>query len=86
MPILPVFSRTTRPSPSFCRLFLISFEKETIVESFFFIGITAALIGERWGFNANTTLFLSFSRFSSLYASFNIANTPLSTPAEGSIT
>ena len=58
----------------------------TISELFFLSGITATLIGASLGLNFNTILVSSFSSLSSVYASLRRASTPLSTPAEGSIT
>ena len=69
-----------------CNLF---FKSEALLTSsalFFFNGITAAFIGERCGLSFKTTLSLPSPKSSTLYASFMIAKTPLSTPAEGSIT
>ena len=84
--MLPVFSTTTLPSLNRCKIFFKEIALLTRSSLFFFRGITAAFIGARCGLKDKSILSLPSSIYSTLKASFNTANTPRSTPADGSMT
>ena len=61
MPIFPVFSTITLPKPSDWSSDLTLLAMLTKSELFLFSGITAALIGDKWGLSLSKVLLLASS-------------------------